>query len=132
MKFLNSKNYVEVKDQRYRIHPTENIILRKRDPPKSFRSQCQVQNEIQIFKEIRKSSKPIKKNWWLKIVLKINNQIFNNQKSNHKPPNCPSCKLNNWLEFDKCYYCQNSEYIINKQKCQIDKDFSQTRSFLFY
>ena len=38
-----------------------------------------------------------------------------------KPPNCPSCKRNNWLEFDKSYYCQNCEHIINKQKHQIDK-----------
>ena len=35
-------------------------------------------------------------------------------------PNCPSCKRNNWLEFDKGY-CRNCEYIINKQKHQIDK-----------
>ena len=26
----------------------------------------------------------------------------------------------NWIEFDKGYYCQNCEYIINKQKHQID------------
>ena len=38
-----------------------------------------------------------------------------------KPPNCPSSKRKNWLEFDKGYYCQNCEYIINKQKHQIDK-----------
>ena len=31
--------YVEVKDHRYRIHFTENIVLRKRDPPKSLRTQ---------------------------------------------------------------------------------------------
>ena len=37
-------------------------------------------------------------------------------------PNCPSCKRNNWLEFDKGYYCRNCEYIINKQKHQIDKN----------
>ena len=39
----------------------------------------------------------------------------------HKLPNCPRCKRNNWLEFDKGYYCRNCEYIINKQKHQIDK-----------
>ena len=32
-------NYVEVKDHRYRIHPTENIILGLRDEPKSLRTQ---------------------------------------------------------------------------------------------
>ena len=36
MKYLNGEYYVEVKDERYRIHPTENIILRKRDPPRSL------------------------------------------------------------------------------------------------
>ena len=36
-------------------------------------------------------------------------------------PNCPSCKRNDWLEFDKSYYCKNCEYKINKQKHQIDK-----------
>ena len=31
MKYLDGNYYVEVKDHRYRIHPTENIILRKRN-----------------------------------------------------------------------------------------------------
>ena len=48
MKNLNVENYVEVKDHRYKIHPTEKIILRKRDPPTSLRTQYQVQNETQI------------------------------------------------------------------------------------
>ena len=30
-------------------------------------------------------------------------------------------QTNNWLEFDKGYYCTNCEYINNKQKHQIDK-----------
>ena len=50
MKYLNVEYYVEVKDHRYKIHPTENIILRKRDEPKSLRTQYQVQNETQIRK----------------------------------------------------------------------------------
>ena len=48
MKNLNGEYYVEVKVHRYKIHPTENHILRKRDEPKSLRTQYQVQNEIQI------------------------------------------------------------------------------------
>ena len=56
MKNLNGEFYVEVKDHRYRIHPTENIILRKRDEPKSLRTQYQVQNETKV----RKSQKVIK------------------------------------------------------------------------
>ena len=41
MKYLNKEYYVEVKDKRYFIHPTENIILRKRDPLQSLRKQYQ-------------------------------------------------------------------------------------------
>ena len=50
MKYLIGNYYVEVKDHRYEIHPTENIILLKRDPPTSLRTQYQVQNETQIRK----------------------------------------------------------------------------------
>ena len=53
MKYLDGNYYVEVKDHRYKIHPTENIILRKRDEPKSLRTQYQVQNETQIRKVIK-------------------------------------------------------------------------------
>ena len=56
MKYLNGEYYVEVKDKRYKIHPTENIILGLRDEPKSLRTQYQVQNETQI----RKNQKVIK------------------------------------------------------------------------
>ena len=51
MKFLHGNYYVEVKDHRYRIHPTENIILRLRDEPKSLRTQYQVQNNTQIRRD---------------------------------------------------------------------------------
>ena len=45
MKYLNGEYYVEVKGHRYKIHLTENIILRKRDPPASLRTQHQVKNQ---------------------------------------------------------------------------------------
>ena len=48
MNYLNGEYYVEVKNHRYRIHPTENIILRLPDEIKSLRTQYQVQNESQI------------------------------------------------------------------------------------
>ena len=118
MKYLNGEYYVEVKDHRYKIHPTENIILRKRDEPKSLRTQYQVQNETQI----RKNQKVIK-NDNDQLIVKIypkNKQPIIQQKK-FKPPNCPSCKQNTWLECDKSYYCTNCEYIINKQKHEIDK-----------
>ena len=118
MKYLNGEYYVEVKDHRYKIHPTANIILRKRDEPKSLRTQYQVQNEAQI----RKNQKVIKNDnneLVVKNYPKNKQPIVQQQK--FKPPNCPSCKQNNWLEFDKGYYCTNCEYIINKQRHQIDK-----------
>ena len=43
------------------------------------------------------------------------------QELKFKTPNCPSCKQNNWLDFDKGHYCKNCEFINNKQKHQIDK-----------
>ena len=46
--YPNNQYYVEVKDHRYIIHPTENILLRLREEPKSLRTQYQVQNETQI------------------------------------------------------------------------------------
>ena len=116
MKYLNGEYYVEKKDHRYRIHPTENIILRKRNPPTSLRTQYQVQNETQIGR----NQKVIKND---NDELIIRNYPKNKQllQQKNKPPNSLSCKRNIWLEFDKGYYCKNCEYVINKQKHQIDK-----------
>ena len=116
MKYLNGEYYVEVKDHRYKIHPTENIILRKRDPPTSLRTQYQVQNENQI----RRNQKLIKTDNDQLVVKNYpeNKQSFQQQQK-IKPPICPSCKQNNWLEFGKGYYCTNCKFIINKQKHQI-------------
>ena len=50
MKILNGRYYVEVKDKRYIIHRTENIILGLRDEPKSLRIQYKVRNNLQIRK----------------------------------------------------------------------------------
>ena len=52
---------------------------------------------------------------------KNKNKPPNIQQQKFKPPNCPSCKQNSWLDFDKGYYCTICEYIFNKQKHQIDK-----------
>ena len=127
MKYLNGEYYVEVRDHRYKIHPTENIILRKRDEPKSLRTQYQVQNETLI----RRNQKVIKNDNDQLIVKnypKNKQAIFRQQK--FKPPNCPSCKQNTWLEFDKGFYCANCEFIVNKQIHQIDKNIlRQQRNF---
>ena len=118
MEYLDGNYYVEVKDHRYRIHPNENFIVGLGDEPENLRTQYQVQKETQI----RKNRKVIKND---KNELVVKNYPKNKQpiiqKQKFKPPNCPTCKQNNWLEFDKGYYCQNCEYIINKQKHQIDK-----------
>ena len=119
MKYLNGEYYVEVKNNRYKIHPIKKISLRKRDPPTSLRTQYQVQKGI----EIRRNKKVIKNDndqLLVKNYPKIKQSITQQQK--FKTPNCPSCKQNNWLEFDKGYYCQNCEYITNKQKHQIDEN----------
>ena len=125
MRYLNGEYYVEVKEYRYKIHPTENIILRKRDPPTSLRTQYQVQNEAKI----RENQKVIKND---NDQLIVKNYPENKNKQpiiQQQLPNC-SCKQNNWLEFDKGYYCTNCEYIINKQKHQIDKNIlRQDRDF---
>ena len=127
MKYFNGQYYVEVKDHRYRIHPTENIILRRRDPPTSLGTQYQVQNETKI----RRNQKVIKNDndqFLVKNYPKNKHPIIQQQK--FKPPNCPSCKRNKWLEFGKGYYCKKCEYIINKQKHQIDKNvLRQDREF---
>ena len=120
MKYVNGDYYVEVKDHRYIIHPTENSILQKRDPPTSLRTQYQIQNETQI----RRNQKVIKNDndeLVVKNYTKNKNKQPNSQQPKFKPPNCSNCKQNNWLEFDKGYYCENCENIINKQKHQIDK-----------
>ena len=123
MKYLNGEYFVEVKDHRYKKHPTENIILRKRDPPSSLRTQYQVQNETQI----RRNQKVIKND---NDELVVKNYPKNKQPIIQQLPNCPSCKQNNWIEFIKGYYCTICEYIINKQKHQIDKNVRrQDRDF---
>ena len=124
MKYLNGNYYIEVKDKRYKIHPTENIILKLRDEPKSLRTQYQVQNETKI----RRNQKVIKND---NDQLIVKNYPKNKQPSIQKQlPNCPNCKRKNWIEFNKSFYCQNCEYIINKQKHQIDKNIlRQDRDF---
>ena len=119
MKYLNGEYYVEVKNNRYKIHPTENIILRKRDEPKSFRTQYQVQNQTQI----RRNQKVVRNDNDELIVKNYpKNKQPISQQQKIKPPNCPTCKQNNWLEFDKGCNCTNYEFIINKQRHQIDKN----------
>ena len=90
MKYLNGQYYVEVKDHRYNFHPTENIILRLRDEPKSLRTQYQIQNDTKI----RRNQEVIKND---NDQLIVKNYPKNKQRIIQKQlPNCPSCKRNNW------------------------------------
>ena len=108
MKYLAGNYYVEVKDHRYKMHPTEIIILRKRDPPTSLRTQNQVQNQTQI----RRNHKVIKND---------NNQLMVKNYPKNKQPikqqqkfvltNCPSCKI--WINMVYSTY-NSTEVMINK------------------
>ena len=83
IKYLKGEYYIEVKDKRYKNHPTEKIILQKRDPLKFLRKHYQVQNNF----EIRKNQKVVKisiDEFLVKIILKINNQLFNKQNLNRQ------------------------------------------------
>ena len=118
MKYLDNNYYVEAKDHRYRVHPTEIILLGFQDEPKSLRTEYQLQNETPI----RKNQNVIKidnDELEVKNYPKIKESITQQQK--FKLLKRPTYKQNNWLEFDKGYYCKKREYIINKQKHQIDK-----------
>ena len=53
MKELIGNYYVEIKDKRYLIHSNENIRLGLGDPPKSLRTQHQVQKETRIRRNQR-------------------------------------------------------------------------------
>ena len=99
-------------------HPTENVILRKRDPPLSLRTQYRVQNETHLGKN-QKVIKNDNDQLGIKNCPKSKQQLI--QQPNFKLPYCHSCRQNNWLEFDKGWYCRSCENFINKQKHQIDK-----------
>ena len=95
MKYLDGEIYVEVKDHRYKIHPTGNINLRKPDPPTSLGTQCQVENETQI----RKNQKVVDNNEKLVVKNYPKNKQPIRQQPNFSLAPCPCCKRNNWLEF---------------------------------
>ena len=127
MKYLDGNEYEEVRGHRYKCHPTENNILRLRDELKSSRTQYQVQSETKIMRNQKDITNDNDE-------LKVKNYHKNKQPLIHQPkfepPTCLSCKRNNWLEFDKSYFCKNCEIIINKQKHQIDKKvLRQDRDF---
>ena len=77
MKILDGNYHVEENDKRYRIHPTENIILKLREEPKSLRTRYQVQGDTQIRKNL-KAIKNDNDQLVLKITLKRKNQFNNN------------------------------------------------------
>ena len=83
MECLDGEYYVEVKDNGHKFHPTKTNILRKRDPPKSVRTQYQVQKTTQT----KKNQKVIKNdNDELEVrnYPKKTNRLLNNPKLNHQ------------------------------------------------
>ena len=88
MNYLNGQNNVEVKEKRYKIPPDEYIILGKRHPPKSFRTQNQVQNATitgKNQKRIKNDKDELKgKRYPKKKKLKI-------EKAKVNLPSCRSC-----------------------------------------
>ena len=93
MKYLNGEYYVEVKDHRYKIHPTENLILRLRDEPKSLITQYQVKNNTKI----RTNQKVIRidnSHLVVENYPKNKNKQPIIQQQKFKPLNCPTCKQN--------------------------------------
>ena len=87
MKYLYGEFYVEVKDPRYVIQPTENFLLRKRDPPTSLGTQNQVQNGTQI----RKTQKLIRDdNYELIVKISPENKQPIQQQPKFELPKCPN------------------------------------------
>ena len=74
---------MEVKDQRYKIHLTEIIILRLRKPPKYPGTQYQVQNSIQTKKN-QKHIKNEEDELVVKDYPKIKKPSTPNQNLNHQ------------------------------------------------
>ena len=118
MNDLNGICNVEVEHKRYITHPNGNTIIRERKEPKNIRTQYQVHNETKMRKD-QEVNKNDNNELEVKHYQKRKEPIIQQTKINL--PNCPDCKQNNWIEFNRGYYCQNCEFIISKQKHQIDK-----------
>ena len=127
MKYLNGKYYVEVKDKKYKIHPSENIILREREQPKSLRTQYQIQNNTKI----RRNQKVIKDDKG-KLTVKPYPKKEKPQHSENtqKIIQCPSCYRNAMVEYDEYYQCEVCDVIMNKTKKEMGKKvFRQSKNF---
>ena len=111
MSYSKGINYVEVKDKRYSIHPSEKIILKLRDPPQSLRIQYRAQRET----EIKRNQKVLKKDNDEMIVKNyLKKKKANIQQPKYNWTKCLGCKWNNCFAFDKGWFCQICEFIINK------------------
>ena len=130
MKYLNGKYYVEVKDKKYKIHPTENIILRERKEPKSLRTQYQVINDTKI----RRNQKVIKDD---KGKLTVKSYPKKEKEKPQEPTNiqkiiqCPSCSRNAMVEYDEYYQCEVCDIVMNKTKKKwVKKYLDKVKIFL--
>ena len=118
MKNLNGKWYVKVKDEQYIFHPDQNKILRKCKEPKSLRTYFQVLNRTNN-RRIQKVIKIDNDDFEVKIYPKKKEPVIEEAKI--FLPNCPSSRQNYSVELDRCYQCQYCDFIVNRQKHQIDK-----------
>ena len=117
MKHLNVRYYTEGNDKRYNIHASESNILPERKPPQYLRTQYQGQNDTKI----RRKQKIIKiDNNELEVESYPKKEKPIIEKGKINLSFCPICE-ENWVDFDRGYYCQNCEFIISKQKHQIDR-----------
>ena len=102
-----------MKDQRYIIHPDENIIIRGKKPPQEISTQSQVINDSAIRKNqniFRNENPQIE----VKSCPKTKKPIF--KKHYITFPSSPICQQKNCIEFARRYYCQNCEFINTKTK----------------
>ena len=60
-------------------------------------------------------------NW--KLINNPKNKQPNIKQPKFKPPNCPSCKQNKWLEFDKGYYRRAVNILSTNKNINLIKKF---------
>ena len=121
-KNIEKKYYIENRDSElecYKKHYNEN-----QDKIEKYRSDNKDKRNQYFRKRIRNQKVIENDNDELIVKNYPKNKQPVIQQQKFKPPSCPSCKRNNWLQFDKGYYSKNCEYIINKEKHQIDKKSS--------
>ena len=92
-------------------------MIRKRKPTKPLRSPSQVIHDTETRRKLSKKNDELEVKPYPKTKKKIKQEV-------EKPKlgaEYLSCKRRSRIDFNKTYYCKNCQYIIIKQKHQIDK-----------